>query len=180
MNTRMRKISLVVAGVAAMISLSACSMQGESKAQVEGQKQTEQAFEQQSTAVPYPAEELKDSLERRNLVEKLRRENKPDKIGYVYIMNYGKFMGYYTVKGKISSNQSQMTATELQAKMCDSCERMVVTAPGDDGSYGENEQGIFFFTTNGVMVKTSMDYMYSDAPLAIDVPDLSPKTGPSN
>jgi hypothetical protein len=49
---------------------------------------------------------------------------------------------------------------------------VVVNAPGDDGSYGANEEGIFFFTTEGAMVTTSLDYIWADNQIAIDVPRL--------
>ena len=51
-------------------------------------------------------------------------------------------------------------------------ETHVVNAPGDDGSYGANESGIFFFTTEGQMVTTNLDYIWSDNPLSIDTPRL--------
>lgn len=164
----MKKVGALVALV---LVLSGCTG-NVSEAQKEGQKLTEQAFEKQQKAVPYPVEQLDFSLERENLRKKLLMFNDPDKVGYVYVMNFGRFIGYYTVQGKISSTQSQMTATDLAAKLCEGCDRFVVTAPGDDGSYGDNEPGIFFFTTSGVYVSTNMDYVYVDQPMQIDVPEL--------
>lgn len=172
-KSAIRKISAVLATVAIAVSLTGCEG---SAAQEEGQKLTEQAFEQQQSAVPYPVDELTDSLERRNVRERLLRTNDPDKIGYVYMMSFGKFMGYYTVKGKVSSTQSQMTTGDLAIRPCSGCDRVVVGAPGDDGSYRENEEGIFFFTTNGTYVTTNLDYVYSDAPLALNVPELEADT----
>ncbi len=172
----MKKITkFIAAGVACVLAfgLAGCGGEESGGAQGEGQQMTEQAFDQQSKAVPYPANELKDSLERRNLVEKLRRTNDPSREGYVYLMNFGQIVGYYTVKGKVSSTQSQMTTDQLVIDRYEG--DVVVNAPGDDGSYGPNESGIFFFTTEGVMVTTSLDYIWSDAPLPIDVPRLNVK-----
>jgi len=45
---------------------------------------------------------------------------------------------------------------------CTSCDRYVVNAPGDDGSYGANEDGIFFFTTEGAYVTTNLDYLFAE------------------
>lgn len=175
----MTKIKRVGAGLAALALVSAgtaaCSYGEDDGAQASGQKLTEKAFNQQQKAVPYPVNELKDSLERRNLKEKLLRTNDPSKVGYVYIMNYGKFVGYYVVKGKVSSTQSQMTTDTLVTWQCRTnhgCTPVPVTAPGDDGSYGENETGIFFFTTSGAYITTNLDYVYSDQPMQIDVPNL--------
>ena len=49
----------------------------------------------------------------------------------------------------------------------------VVNAPGDDGSYGANEAGVFFFTTEGAMVTTSLDYIVSDQPINISATKLN-------
>lgn len=142
-----------------------------------GQALTEKAFDQQSKAVPYPADDLRDSIERRNLRERLLRQNDPDRIGYVYILSFGKFIGYYTIKGKVSSTQSQMTPSDLTTRWDCGAEcgsELVLEAPGDDGSYGPNEPGIFFFTTDGTMVQVSTDYIYSDQPLSVNnVPELN-------
>ncbi len=163
-----KRIAAVVAGIALVVGLTAC--EGESSSQSEGQKQTEQAFKQQSEAVPYPVDDLRDSLERRNLKERLLRQNDPDKIGYVYFFPFGSGtpLGYWTIKGKVSSTQSQMTTGTIFADAPDdgTREKYPVDAPGDDGSYGENEKGVFFFTTEGAMVQVCEDcYFYSDQPV---------------
>lgn len=175
MKTRTRIASIALALVT-VTGLAACDSTKES-AQTKGQAQTEQAYQQQSSAVPYPADQLRDSLERRNIKERLLRTNKPNAISYVYVMSFGKTIGYYTIKGKVSSTQSQMTTDQLIQQTCVSggCGTDVVSAPGDDGSYGQNEPGIFFFVTTGQMVETNLDYIVSDSPLPIDVPLLNPK-----
>lgn len=169
-----KKITAALIAAFTLVSLGACSETPKATSQSEGQKVTEQAFEQQSKAVPYPVDQLKDSLERRNIRERLLRTNDPDKVGYVYLLNFGKVLGYYTIKGKVSSTQSQMTTDQLvvKADFGEGWESAVVNAPGDDGSYGANEEGIFFFTTEGAFVTTSLDYVYADQPLPFDVPEL--------
>ncbi len=168
---RLRTPALIAALLAAFLFLSGCEDEGGGSAQESGQSLTERAFKQQQAAVPYPADELTDSTERRNLAARLTRTNDPNRQAYVYVMNYGQIVGYYAIKGKVSSTQSQMTATNLVIDRYEG--DVTVPAPGDDGSYGENEPGIFFFTTDGTMVSTSLDYIESDRPLAIDVPRLS-------
>ncbi|GAC1521691.1 MAG: hypothetical protein NVS3B1_06230 [Marmoricola sp.] len=159
-----RTISIAVLA----IGLTGCSGSSSGpSAQQSGQSQTETAFKQQSAAVPYPVTALTDSTERRNLRERLLRFNKPNRLGYVYIFNFGKVIGYYTIEGKISNPDSQMTTQQLiQSGDCNGGCAVTVTAPGDDGSYGANERGIFFFTTEGALVETSNDYLYSDQPIA--------------
>lgn len=172
----MKKLIAAVSAAVLVVSLAACTGDPKPSAQTDGQQQTEQAFGQQSKAVPYPADQLKDSLERRNLKERLLRTNDPNKIGYVYLLSFSKPLGYYVIKGKVSSTQSQMTTDQL---LVDACNRsgedcpQAVNAPGDDGSYGSNEPGIFFFTTEGAMITTDLDYVYSDQPIPFDVPKLN-------
>jgi hypothetical protein len=156
-----------------VLGLSACDAAPNNNSQKQGQELTESAFQQQQAAQPYPAAELKDSLERANLKKRLLRTNKPDAVGYVYLMNFGQIVGYYTIKGKVSSTQSQMTTSDLVNKFCDNgCAWVTTGAPGDDGSYGDNEPGIFFFTTEDQMVTTSLDYIWADQPISVDVPRL--------
>lgn len=95
------------------------------------------------------------------------------------LAQFGKFLGYWTIKGKVSSTQSQMTPSDLTSYACDDglngCQAQIVSAPGDDGSYGPNESGVFFFTTEGAMVQLPEDaYVYMDQPIAIgDIPELN-------
>lgn len=112
------------------------------------------------------------SLELTNLKEKLKREEDPNAIRYVYALSFGNFVGYWVAKGKISSNGSQVAPE--QEIICrysgDSCQ--AVDSAHDDGSYGANEPGVFFFTAEGNMIVTTVDTIYSDVPFNIDVPRL--------
>lgn len=115
------------------------------------------------------------TLEKQNLEEKRKREEDPNAVGYVYLMSFGKIIGYYVTKGKISSNGSQATPEDEILWTCKSnhgCQPVVVDGPQDDGSYGVGDPGIFFFTTSGVKVVTDLDYIHTDKPLAIEVPLL--------
>lgn len=122
-------------------------------------------MERLTTKRPYPSSKIEDSIERRNLIEKLLRFNNANKIAYVTLLSdYGTVIATYTIQGKVSSNQSSLTASQQcgqeRAYLRDPC----VTSPGDDGSYGENEQGIFFFTTAGVLVQWNGKFLLTDAP----------------
>ena len=44
-----------------------------------------------------------------------------------------------------------------------------------DGSYGSNDSGIFFFTTDGKYIEWTGDYLYSDMPFEVDEPVLKVK-----
>lgn len=172
-------LSILILAICAALFLTGCESDKRQTSSDKGQALTEQAFDQQSKAVPYPVDDLKDSQERRNLRQRLLRQNDPDHIGYVYFLSFGKFLGYWTIKGKVSSTQSQMTPADLTDYACNDglngCQAQVLEAPGDDGSYGPNEDGIFFFTTEGAMVQLPEDaYVYADQPIAIgSIPELN-------
>lgn len=175
MNVRHKLIAAALAA-GTLVALAACDDTPSTGAQQTGQSQTEQAFKQQSTAVPYPASALTDSLERRNLKERLLRYNNPSKISYIYLLSQtGGIYSYFTVKGKVSSTDSQMTTENLIETNCHSgngCNDVPVGAPGDDGSYGANEPGVFFFTTDGVMVTWNGPYLLTDAPMKVSAQNL--------
>lgn len=117
-----------------------------------------------------------ESLECRNLAAKRKRDEDPTRITYVYLLSWtGEFIGYYVAKGKVSSNQSQMGP--MDTVIYDNVHsynggNVVVEAPGDDGSFGPNEDGIFFFTADDNKITWNGMYQQSDYPLAIKAPLL--------
>ena len=48
-----------------------------------------------------PPPKLSDSLERKNLTKRLTLFNDPNKVSYIYLIEYGKVMAFYTIKGDI-------------------------------------------------------------------------------
>ena len=177
----LKKTGVAAAGIALTIAVTAgsCSDEPKQSAQKSGQALTETAFAQQQTAVPYPASQMRSSLERSNLKARLLTLNSASKIGYVYLINFGKIIGYYSIKGKVSNTDSQLTTSTTVERHGDAQGgNMAYDAPGDDGTYGPNESGNFFFTTEGVLVESDLQYLYADAPLPIDVPRIN-AAGPS-
>ena len=143
-------------------------------AQSREQAVTETYQKRLAEARPYPVAEMRDSLERANLTERLLRFNDASKIGYVYLLSdFGTVVSYFTIKGKISSVNSALTVTQNIIWSCrvnHGCQPSVVEGPGDDGSYGPNEggdSGVFFFTTEGVLVEWAGQFLYSDYPLEL-------------
>lgn len=114
---------------------------------------------------------LKDSIALDNLQKRRDRENDPNKIRYIYLVNFGKPFGYYVAKGNITSNGAQM-APEQEVIKGYGGEGYVLDSASDDNTYGASDPGIFFFTADGTMISTSLDYIQSDQPIAIDVPRL--------
>lgn len=179
-NTRRTRRLFAGAGALCLgIALTAgsCSGEPDDSAQSTGQQLTEDTFAAQQKAVPYPTDQLKGATQERvNLKERLLRQNNPNHVSYLYVLSYAQPLGYYVIKGKVSSTNSQMTtSTHVENHGDTGGGNLAYEAPGDDGSYGPNESGIFFFTTAGVMVQTDLNYVVADQPIAfgkLDVPKL--------
>lgn len=101
-------------------------------------------------------------------------------LGYiVLITESGAVLGNFVVDGKVSSLNSYLTPdSEYYEKIAsgDSNSGLYVTnnkwLPDVDGSYGSNDNGIFFFTPDGKYIEWTGTYLYSDIPFTIDDPIL--------
>lgn len=180
-----RRIALLTASLAATAALvTACS--GNSSATKAQQAQNNAAGTKASefnAAVPYPFSNKfpSDPLERKNLAARLLAQNSKGSTAYVYILAPldGKPIGYYVIKGKVSSTGSEMTSTDINVNCSvggtnEACTNLAI---GDDGSYGMNEggqNGVFFFTSTGVLVETTLPWISSNAPIKLyaTVPQL--------
>ena len=161
---------LALLGIAAM-GASCGDNSKAAKQQKASQELTASYQERLTNAVPYPIDQMNYSTERANLRERLLRFNDPSKIGYIYLLNnVGNVISYFTIKGKVSNPDSQLTTMQINIACAANQDGECVTndSIGDDGSYGPNEQGMFFFTTEGVMIEWSGQWLYSDYPLTIN------------
>ena len=168
-----------VAGLVGIATLAACT--GSSGNQVSGGIQVSQTtYNEFDAAVPYPFANAapSDPLERKNLAARLTEYNAAGDTNYVYIFAWGSPtpIGYYVIKGKVSSTGSQMTATQISTN-CGNGSGCVLDAIGDDGSYGPEEggqNGVFFFTSTGTLVETDQPFVVSSAPikLYVKIPEL--------
>jgi hypothetical protein len=152
----MKKIAALALGASLLVGgLAACS----------GPTEYEKRKQEQSKS------QITNSLEKQNLEKKRDKEEDPSAVRYLYLMNFGQIVGYYVTQGKVSSNGSQV-GPETEVIKGWNGDGYVLDSAKDDGTFGAGDPGIFFFTTDGVMVETSLDYVMSDAPIAIDVPRL--------
>lgn len=112
---------------------------------------------------------MERSLERENIKRRLEFINQPDRIGYLYLLSdTGQLIREEQVLGKVSSLNSYLTPMEdIQwFENVDLGEyrgdvAIVTQAPDLDGSYGENQDGIFWFTPDGVYREWVGLYLYS-------------------
>ena len=88
-------------------------------------------------------------------------------LGYVILLTEsGSVVGKFTVDGKVSSLNSFLTPdSEYYSR--NGTNKWLADV---DGSYGENDNGIFFFTPDGKYVEWSGIYLYSDIPFEVDAP----------
>lgn len=99
-------------------------------------------------------------------------------LGYIVLLtDNGGVVGKFTVDGKVSSLNSYLTPdSEFYECMGNYCNDGVNGddennwLPDVDGSYGNNDNGIFFFTTDGKYVEWTGTYLYSDIPFVVNNP----------
>ena len=155
------------------------------------QEQTSDVEKQQSItkdlqqSQPTPTD-IDYSLERYNLIRRAywvngQREKalslpcpveKP--LGYVVLMLEGVgVVGNYVIDGKVSSLNSFLTPdSEYYEYSAGETSKKNNWLADVDGSYGENDNGIFFFTTDGKYIEWTGTYIYSDIPYIVDDPNL--------
>lgn len=98
-------------------------------------------------------------------------------LGYVVLMtNSGSILGTFVVDGKVSSLQNYLTPIseyyEQDYNSDGSTNGSNEWLADTDGCYGDNPEGIFFFTIDGNYMEWTGDYLYSDIPFIIDEPVL--------
>ena len=167
---------------AGLLALTGCTSTGPDKDSAQGKKaaQMEDSQKQAEKLVPYPAKELAYPLTRKNLAERLKRMNDPNHISYVYQLSYtGEPINYMVIKGQLTYGDQQLNPSDAIIDACSSTEYcpQLVEGPGDDNVYGANGDYWFGFTSSGVMVTFTGQFLQSDAPLTLlrPVPDLTPK-----
>ena len=92
-------------------------------------------------------------------------------LGYIALfLENGSCAGKFIVDGKISSLNSYLTPdSEYYEREMDGFDGLNHNQwlPDVDGSYGENDKGIFFFTPDGKYIEWTGIYLYSDIPFEV-------------
>ena len=171
----MKKIIVLVAILLCAAMLTGC----EGTARQADMDKSLEVTERLSINQPTPTD-IDYSLERYNLVRRAywvngQREKaialvcgvqKP--LGYaVLLTESGAIVGSFIVDGKLSSLNSFLTP---DSEYYERGEYRNEWLPDVDGSYGENDNGIFFFTPQGQYVEWNGSYLYSDIPFQVDDP----------
>ena len=166
-----------IVSIILILMLLTCILTGCEETDVMRQREVTSALEK---AQPTPTD-IDYSLERYNLIRRAywvngQREKalslecpveKP--FGYVILLTEnGGILGSFVVDGKVSSLNSFLTPDSVYVESG----RILADV---DGSYGENDAGIFFFTPDGKYIEWTGTYLYSDIPFEIEEPILKIK-----
>lgn len=191
MKNKILKISvLVIMIIVSVFMLSGCEAETDTQKDVQ---QTLNIGDKLTNNQPTPTD-IDYSLERYNLIRRAywvngQRERantlvceieKP--LGYIALfLDNGACAGKFVVDGKVTSLNSFLTPDsryyEVVGEYIDGKSGENNWLPDVDGSYGENDNGIFFFTTDGKYVEWTGTYLYSDIPFEIQNPVVTYKEG---
>lgn len=168
----MKKIvSIIVILSLLVVSLAACDASDNDR------YNTQKAANVLAEHQPTPTD-IDYSLERYNLVRRAywvngQREKAAAVVcplsdiplGYIVLITEGgTIVGKFVVEGKVTSLNSYLTPSMTSASG--------IEVPDIDGSYGENDNGIFFFTPSGQYIEWSGIYLYSDIPFVLSTEPL--------
>lgn len=172
----MKKIVISALAVLMVISLSACGEPSGSRQDIYTTLENANNIQENQ---PTPTD-LEYSLERYNLIRRAywvngQREkalslpceiDRP--LGYIVLFTEsGGVVGRFVVDGKVSSLNSYLTPDSEEYSS--SYSRWIADV---DGSYGENDAGIFFFTPDGKYIEWTGTYLYSDIPFEVTTPTI--------
>ena len=180
----MKKIIAILMVIMIMGStLVSCQMEEDDGSRQDTINQQESANALQSNQ-PTPTD-IDYSLERYNLIRRTywvngQREKantlpcqieKP--LGYIVLFTEsGAVVGSFIVDGKVSSLNSFLTPDSeyYEIDLDSGSYRDNEWLADVDGSYGQNDNGIFFFTPDGKYIEWTGTYLYSDIPMIVDDP----------
>lgn len=183
-----KRVALVLVLVVVCFSLVACD--GDTSTAIAGSTADRYATQQIANNLaerqPTPTD-IEYSLERYNLIRRAYWVNgmrekanalpceieKP--LGYIVLFSGNATFGQFVVDGKVSSLNSYLSPDSEwyeQEFWGDGDSRRGTNdwLADVDGSYGENDNGIFFFTPDGKYVEWTGDYLYSDIPFTVNNP----------
>lgn len=174
-------IALVLSLVLVCTMFAGCELEDNSSADSD---RTLAIADKLQDAQPTPTD-INYSLERYNLIRRAywvngQREKanalpcsveKP--LGYIVLFTEsGAIVNSFVVDGKVSSLNSFLTPdSEYYELVYGGTSSYVNEWLADvDGSYGTNDNGIFFFTPDGKYIEWTGTYLYSDIPFVVDTP----------
>lgn len=181
-----RFLVLVLTLILIIWSLVGCNIEVEADGTSQDKATTQEIASKLANNQPTPTD-IDYSLERYNLIKRAywvngQREKantlpceiqKP--LGYIVLFTEsGSIIGSFVVDGKVSSLNSYLSPDSEYFELIynGSYSEVNEWLSDVDGSYGENDNGIFFFTPDGKYIEWTGTYLYSDIPFIVDEPVL--------
>lgn len=174
----MKKFLICILAAIFVFSLTACGEPSGSRQDIYTTQENANIIQVNQ---PTPTD-LEYSLERYNLIRRAywvngQREKAlslPCEIerplGYIVLFTEsGGVVGRYVVDGKVTSLNSYLTPDSTYYEGGGYKTSWLADV---DGSYGENDQGIFFFTSDGKYIEWTGTYLYSDIPFEVTTPTI--------
>lgn len=134
------------------------------------EKVTQTAFD----AVPVP--QIEHFLNREAVAEYVKRMNDPSKTFYVYLISYGKILGYYVTSTHPVSVCMLMTPAKREVGVRGSGPNPLGPAPTLDGLFGGGgamcDHYYAMTADTGTLVEWSVDMIVQDQPLGLEADQL--------
>lgn len=177
MKKHVKLIALIAVLITSLFVFAACNSDTIPAASKQDQ-QNQRAVADTLAAHQKTPTDINYSLERYNLIRRTYWVNgmrekanalpceveKP--LGYIVLFAGNTVVDRFVVDGKVSSLNSYLTPDSEKYSSQYSIEWLADV----DGSYGENDNGIFFFTPNGNYIEWTGEYLYSDIPFEVESP----------
>lgn len=185
----MKKITALILAVTCLLFiLVGCGEAAATTGSEQNISDTKEVTNNLTKSQPTPTD-INYSLERYNLVRRAywvngQREKantlvcqveKP--LGYIVLFAGNAVVGKFVVDGKISSLNSFLSPDYEETRYGIGEATYVLNSElaDVDGSYGENDNGIFFFTPDGKYVEWTGEYLFSDIPFEVESPVVTYK-----
>lgn len=185
MKKRLKLICILMCLVLLALCMTGCGYEVASAGSEQDKTNTMNAANTLQANQPTPTD-INYSLERYNLIRRAywvngQREKanslvceveKP--LGYVVLISGTTIIGSFVVDGKVSSLNSYLTPDSEYYELVTGASYTYENKwlADVDGSYGENDAGIFFFTPDGKYIEWTGTYLYSDIPFIVEDPVL--------
>lgn len=132
--------------------------------------------QQQATKAAQAANSLHftQNAEIENIKARLQLTSNPGQIGFVILLNEtGQPVMYTSVKGKITSGSKRLTPSgESNTYNSNGYNVGTTTLPSDEGTYGQSDPYVYFWTTNDQYIQWNGKYLYSDQPFRLSTQPL--------
>ena len=180
----MKRFVCFVLAISIVVCLSSCGLESNATSGTAQNNADTQAVADKLTSAQKTPTDIDYSLERYNLIRRAywvngQREKantliceieKP--LGYIVLFSGNAVVGKFVVDGKVTSLNSFLSPDSEMYEVATGATATYYNKwlADVDGSYGENDSGIFFFTPNGNYIEWTGSYLYSDIPFEIEAP----------